>query len=147
LGMYDGYWMICEFGKLEQVRKWMEMVQWRKEKNFKEKLNLRKTYLFITWKGRKNKINLKDFIFFNFLILFFLGSFCGGGGVFYFPSQGNDISIGWPLNKESWERNNRIKMELIKMKGLLQQKFHCFVRFFSGEKKNLEILFFSCKFF
>jgi hypothetical protein len=27
LGMYDGYWMICEFGKLEQVRKWMEMVQ------------------------------------------------------------------------------------------------------------------------
>jgi hypothetical protein len=38
-------------------------------------------------------------------------------------------------------------MELIKMKRLLQQKFHCFVRFFSREKKNLEILFFSCNFF
>ncbi len=33
------------------------------------------------------------------------------------------------------------------MKRLLQQKFHCFVRFFSKEKKNLEILFFSCNFF
>lgn len=61
-----------------------------RERNFfKEKLNLKKDLLH---EKVENQNQFEGFEFFNFLILFFFGFFLWR--LCYFPSQGNDISIG-----------------------------------------------------
>jgi hypothetical protein len=76
-------------GKLEQVRKWMEMVYNEGKNFFQGKVESKKDLLH---EKVENQNQFEGFEFFNFLILFFLGFFLWG--LFYFPSQGNDISIG-----------------------------------------------------